>query len=613
MKLAWRLALLTLIGTHTAWCIAEQRSPAARAQSSYYIELYGLAAPDESPLVQRAANIFSRVNSVSETPHGLTTALKVINSNGAPWAIALPDGNIVLSKGALDVCYDGVSLELGDARIAFVIGHELAHLKSNDFWHQEIYLSLAGGDKQPSLKSAKDLISAAAGIATGNNNEWQSVIKRKELQADDAGFLFASLAGYRTDLVIPESDEDSFLQHWVKQTRTVSDELHLAPDERTSFLANRFKSISEKTEFFRYGIKLAHFGQYEDAIYFFKEYQRAFPAHEVLNNLGYAHLQLAYKYMPESLQVRYWLPTTLENTPALFSHNRGISDASLSLDVKKNLQKSIHFLKQAVNIRNDQIDSFINLATSYFYAGEYFKARAAIEDALKIDKDSSSAQQLRALIIYEQEKDIDMWPMATKILESIKAAGNPAADFNLARLLYDRGRLGPAQDIWLSLVSTNTNLPPRYRLEICRTLNDKLANKHCDVQANPKKDIPLRLLENQPSFLGIDISDTDFRKHLSDADWQHYHREFAPFPLDVFSNKNGDSILAVDYTVTLKTIRNSSLKNKQELLACCGPPVTVHSLGQSEIWSYGPQWSVLMSDDIVNEIWVSNAQSVSKQ
>lgn len=610
MRMAWRIGLLALTSIHTSWCIAK---PPPRAQSSYYIELYGLAAPGESHLIHRASNIFDRVNSVSETPHGLTTALKVINSDGAPWAIALPDGNIVLSKGALDVCYEGVSLELGDARIAFVIGHELAHLKSNDFWHQEIYLSLAGGDNQPSLKSAKDLISAAAGIPIGHNKEWQSVVKRKELQADDAGFLFASLAGFRTDLIIPKSDEDSFLQHWVKQTRTISDELHLTPKERSSFLANRFKSISEKTEFFRYGIKLAHFGQYEDAIYFFKEYQRAFPAHEVLNNLGYSHLQLAYKYMPENLQARYWLPTTLENTPALFSHNRGIGDASLSLDVKKNLQKSIHFLKQAVNIRPDQMDSYINLATSYFYMGEYFKARAAIEDALKINENSTSAQQLRALIIYEQEKDIDMWPIATKILESIRDAGSPAAQFNLGRLLVDRGRVGSAQDIWLSLANNSKNLPARYQIEICRNLGERLPHKYCNPKLESDAHIPERLLDYSPSFLGIDISDEGFRKHLSDADWEHYHREFGPFPLDIFSNKNGDSILAVDYKVTLKTLRNSSIKNKQELLECCGTPSNIHTIGHNIIWSYGSQWSVLLNNDEVNEIWITNTQSVSKQ
>jgi len=45
-----------------------------------------------------------------------------------PWAIALPDGYIIIASQTLDICYKNVSKEIGDTRIAFILGHELAHL-----------------------------------------------------------------------------------------------------------------------------------------------------------------------------------------------------------------------------------------------------------------------------------------------------------------------------------------------------------------------------------------------------------------------------------------------------------------------------------------------------
>ena len=73
------------------------------AHVGHYIETYGLV-DSLTPKVQRAHDIFARVRLSAESPIGLTPSLKIINSDGKPWAIALPDGYIVLSRAALKIC-----------------------------------------------------------------------------------------------------------------------------------------------------------------------------------------------------------------------------------------------------------------------------------------------------------------------------------------------------------------------------------------------------------------------------------------------------------------------------------------------------------------------------
>ncbi|KPA10820.1 hypothetical protein MHK_008977 [Candidatus Magnetomorum sp. HK-1] len=50
-------------------------------------------------------------------------------------ALSFPDGTVVISTGVIDLCYLDVTPKVGDGRLAFILGHELAHLSNNDFWH----------------------------------------------------------------------------------------------------------------------------------------------------------------------------------------------------------------------------------------------------------------------------------------------------------------------------------------------------------------------------------------------------------------------------------------------------------------------------------------------
>ncbi len=50
----------------------------------------------------------------------------------------------MLSTKTLEICYKQTFLEIGDARMAFVLGHELGHMAEDDYWHFKTFMTLDG-------------------------------------------------------------------------------------------------------------------------------------------------------------------------------------------------------------------------------------------------------------------------------------------------------------------------------------------------------------------------------------------------------------------------------------------------------------------------------------
>ena len=108
-------------------------------ESSAYVEAYGLVQPQDNNYLERTYGIFNKLKRISGRA-SRSAKLLVINSPDKPWAIALADGNVVLSAGSLNIVYGENDLETGDAWMAFVLGHELAHLANRDMWHHQMHL-----------------------------------------------------------------------------------------------------------------------------------------------------------------------------------------------------------------------------------------------------------------------------------------------------------------------------------------------------------------------------------------------------------------------------------------------------------------------------------------
>ena len=552
------------------WLLPVCNTPvfAASGQVATYIELFGLVNPQDNPHYNRVTKIFKKIKRVSQL--GSSNAeLVVVNSDGFPWAVAMQDGNIVLTAGALELIYSADDLQVSDAWMAFVIGHELAHIRNADH------------------------LSGVVGLMTDDTE----LLRLRELKADNDGFLFASLAGFNTrHLFGSDADNKGFLRFWSQQTQSYSDKTHHGADERTAILRNRFQVLQSKVDLFHYGVRLAHFGRYEDALLFFRAFQNHYKSHAVLNNLGYVYLQLARKNMPASLAYRFWFPTLLEMGSGLpwgvdEIPDRSYFGAEMPPSAIYDLQQAVIFLSEAIAFTDATAAVHMNLVVAFWYLGDFHDARAVVERALQRWPQNRQLISLRALVLLEQSPapEVDMWSSAKGIIESLVYSENYENNvlFNLAVLLTERGRLGDAKNYWRQLAKDTDSVPEPYRSIVC-------AQYSCR-----EKGIKNRFKNNMPTppiEIGADTADLKSRRFLTG--WRRVTHALGSLQADIYSHPNGDSLLALDYIVEIYTSQTAGNSTRVSSV----PESTVLTSSGS-ISSYGSELAVVTEDSVVTEMW----------
>jgi tetratricopeptide (TPR) repeat protein len=445
-------------------------SPEARAQPrslknevAFYIDTYGEVLPAQDPEVARAHRVFERMRAVADKNSKRLPKLVVVNSRADPWAIALPAGHIVLSKQTIAICHQEASLAEAEARLAFVLGHELAHLAHDDFWHHEVhgFLAVHAGTRQLAdfLRSHRP-------------------IKERELAADDKGFIYAALAGYSVDALLKAgAGKPHFFNFWMQQTNTRVQSTDSTVEDRAALLQQRLRDLQPRLRFFDFGVRLSHFDYCDDGVYFFREFQKVFPGREVLNNLGYCYVQLARQEMEAERAYFYWMPLLLDGeTRAQALVRRGgpslktLKQAAMG-KTEGFLKEAVDYLQQAAAADPGYVPARLNLAVAYLYLGRPHQARAMLAEAREWVPENLSLQGLEALALYEQsEVGLDLWPTAVAKLEKLVASPEapPALLFNLAQLLSVRPRPTEARGYWNRLAEMAGELPAPIEALVCQ-------------------------------------------------------------------------------------------------------------------------------------------------
>lgn len=103
----------------------------------------------------------------------------------------MPGGRILLSEGLI------AEMSLGEAEIAFVLAHEVAHVLLQ---HERQTLALAQAMVQPRglTRSVEDLY-FQMGYDLGLLLELEPLLKASEMEADQAALLLGAMAGYRPE------------------------------------------------------------------------------------------------------------------------------------------------------------------------------------------------------------------------------------------------------------------------------------------------------------------------------------------------------------------------------------------------------------------------------
>lgn len=266
----------------------------ARARLEFWKTNYGELQAADNPRVAKAHEIFARVLGAAGKRAGVEPRLFIVKGGGAavPLAIALPDGGIVISRQVLDICYKDP--DKGDDRLAFILAHEIAHELKDDFWHLKFFeaveLSQKGG---PSDKAAIDEVRTIA------NKSQEPLLK--EMQCDEYGIVYASMAGFDTRAIVMEDDKVNFFRYFAAALDpenikgTVRDAEHPSPDARAAAVKARLTQVLEFVDLFDLGLLFYRTGDYEKAAALFAEFLRYYPGREVYHDLAACHHQTALR------------------------------------------------------------------------------------------------------------------------------------------------------------------------------------------------------------------------------------------------------------------------------------------------------------------------------
>jgi tetratricopeptide (TPR) repeat protein len=418
---------------------------------AWYLKTFGPPKAADAALVERAHRVFQEVASVADQRSGRTPRLQVVDKEGTVEAQALPDGTIVVNPALLRFCLAPGRLPAakGDARLAFVLGHEMAHLAYDDSWHAEAFAAVRRfGD--PELARVTGAW-AADGVAGR---------QAKETRADRSGFLFLMMAGYDPDGVVDAGS--GFLEEWARERD---------PDftERARVLRAQLTSLQSALPFYRFGVRLLTLGRVDDAIRLLERFARELPSREVEANLGLAYFQrganrllrcggrgvLRYRLItavdPDSLAERL----SLRGSPPAAC----VTAAGDDFELAKRLLTSAHEADPA------HLAARLNLAAVLVAQDDGLTAYRVASDPAARDPRLAVASAV-ALHLAGRELRTDSTDTALRALEQVEARLGPhdrdvraAIAFNRARISAERGRAAAAQQLWAAFLALEASGP----------------------------------------------------------------------------------------------------------------------------------------------------------
>lgn len=553
-----------------------------------FVESYKSVDPAELPQLTRVTAIYERLSRiVGSRTAAIGSKLLAIDSDGYPWALALSDNTVVVTKGAIQRMYSENDMELGDARAAYVLGHELSHIETQDLFHHRAFLFNQG---------------------TGSDYNPSPDQKTQELRADLRGFTFATLAGYETNRLL-EGDEDLFRGWLVEMGGMEESSSHPDIETRRRYLHEGFSNILNDVPYYQFGVALAHFGHYEDAETLLEDSLNRAETLEAYANLGYVHLQRAREKMAVEQAYKYWIPTLLEPRSSLdILRRRSLFETEIPEQAMEHLVKAEKRLKYAIDIDETQIISHINLAAVYMYMPDKLhRAYAAIENAKRtpLGRKRGVKRQLESIYqlirVNDDIDDGDRWPDARDRMAKIADDDNASENllYNFARMLDERGRDNTARKYWERLHENIDALPVPYQLQVCFRLRKKNCKESVATIESPWR--------NSELPVGQDIRQREVSRQLKQR-WSGLVPKVLPgLTAQVFFNKEGDSLIALDNYIEMMIVRNvpSQLASLAALQNEFGTPHASLPVGAGQLLAYRTGWSVLAVDEKIVEIWIT--------
>lgn len=426
------------------------------------------AAKDED--VKLAQAVFARLLQAWDHSR-VEPGLYVVRSDGAAWAASLADGNILLSRDAIDS-----SLRFGRRRgehlLAFVLAHELAHQRSDDLWHQRFFRSLRNQDQ-----TSRQLLLNGLPLEPDTITD----IEQKEVQADHDGLIMMAVVGFDPWQVL--ADEDFFTAWvesiWQQTCNQDATQEFMAACQQARLRALRTRSqldtVVSQSSLYDLGIQAMVAGRYERARHYFTLFGREYPGRNVMSAIGISYLSEALMFRKQLLeldttrQIDFYFPLMLDASAGvpdrieIQSQKRAGDQGQAEIlhqEMMARLQAAAQFLQKAIQLDQQHRSSYLSLAMVHMVENNPYLVRGVLQGRYipLFGKDDSVSLLLAMVNMLEGEFDV-----AEGLLKSLLSKTkytqeaippdllNYSAAFNLAQLYEYQGQSDKKKALWYSL------------------------------------------------------------------------------------------------------------------------------------------------------------------
>lgn len=441
-------------------------------QSITYWKPHTLNA-DQDDKVRLAHEVFSNLLRTWDDSR-VEPGLFVVESETGPWAASLADGNILLSKSAIEVC-----IKLGQNRaghlLAFILAHELAHQRVDDLWHHKFFRLAGSQSPQVQQRMLQGLDLQAKDMQD---------LERREAQADHDGLIIMATVGYDPQQVVAGK---GFFTTWVESiwSDTCGRNNSSIPRQACEQAGNRairaqaqLRKVADQATLYELGIQQLVAGKFAGARVYLKAFGRDYPGRAVYSALGASYFIEALQIHQQITGSALWMqpalfyPVLLESLAptkgASVSGKRASEKARYeALKRKRNslLNHAIESYERAQHLAPDHPLSYFMAALAYLMDGNTFMARGMIQGKyLQRFGDDQSVQLLLAMIsamegdtqgAYRQHQVLLEKADFTKSSRGLLSRNlfTYTASHNMAALLQQMKKSRQASAVWQQLAA----------------------------------------------------------------------------------------------------------------------------------------------------------------
>ena len=337
-------------------------------QSITYWKAHTLSSEDA--MVKQTHEVFSVLLRAWDSSR-LEPGLYVVNSTAGAWAASLADGNILLSRHAIEICMR-YGKQRGEHLLAFVLAHELAH------------------------QNPKTQASMLRGLSLDADQLQQ--LEQKEAQADHDGLILMSSVGYDPHQVLDKKDfftewVESIWQNSCQQVKQASlDKACHQAQSRALRTRLQLDTIASQAMLYEMGVQAFVAQRYEQARHYFTVYGRDYPSRAVISALAMTYLAQAVDIQRTLLkqgeldQPGFYYPLILDasvlaEAPSSMKDKRGSRDqgAKLKHQLQQLTDQGIKQLERAINLEPDHRKSYLMLASAYLLANNTYMVRGVLQ------------------------------------------------------------------------------------------------------------------------------------------------------------------------------------------------------------------------------------------